>query len=40
MAGMARIYAMALELIRHTDGRLDRVQLVRFMSAYQLQIAS
>ena len=35
MAGMARIYAMALELIRHTDGRLDRVQLVRFMAAYQ-----
>ena len=35
MAGMARIYAMALELIRHTDGRLDRAQLVRFMSAYQ-----
>ncbi|MBP2647910.1 MAG: glycosyltransferase 36, partial [Gemmatimonadetes bacterium] len=35
MAGMARIYAMALELIRHTDGRLDRVQLVRFVSAYQ-----
>jgi cyclic beta-1,2-glucan synthetase len=35
MTGMARIYAMALELISHTDGRLDRVQLVRFMSAYQ-----
>jgi Ser/Thr protein kinase RdoA (MazF antagonist) len=26
---------MALELISHTDGRLDRVQLVRFMTAYQ-----
>ena len=24
MAGIARVYAMALELIRHTDGRLDR----------------
>ncbi|HSE66652.1 MAG TPA: hypothetical protein VLB12_06680, partial [Gemmatimonadales bacterium] len=35
MAGMARIYAMALELIGHTDGRLDRLQLVRFMTAYQ-----
>jgi cyclic beta-1,2-glucan synthetase len=35
MAGMARIHAMALELVRHTDGRLDRVQLVRFMAAYQ-----
>src|SRR3989442_702891 len=35
MAGIARVYAMALELIRHTDGRLDRQQLVRFMAAYQ-----
>ena len=35
MAGMARIHAMALELVRHTDGRLDRVQLVRFLTAYQ-----
>ena len=35
MSGMARIYAMALELVRHTDGRLDRDQLVRFMAAYQ-----
>jgi cyclic beta-1,2-glucan synthetase len=35
MAGIARVYAMALEVIRHTDGRLDRHQLVRFMSAYQ-----
>ena len=35
MAGVARVYAMALELIRHTDGRLDRQQLVRFMAAYQ-----
>jgi cyclic beta-1,2-glucan synthetase len=26
---------VALELIRHTDGRLDRTQLVRFMNAYQ-----
>src|SRR3989338_6238141 len=26
---------MALELIRHTDGRLDRHKLVRFMAAYQ-----
>ncbi len=32
---MARIYAMALELVRHTDGRFDRSQLVRFMAAYQ-----
>ena len=35
MAGIARVYAMALELIRHTDGLLDRHQLVRFMAAYQ-----
>ncbi len=35
MSGMARIYAMALELVRHTDGRFDRGQLVRFMAAYQ-----
>jgi cyclic beta-1,2-glucan synthetase len=35
MAGIARIYAMALELIRHTDGRLDRHALVRFTAAYQ-----
>src|SRR2546422_3043617 len=34
-AGIARVYAMALELIRHTDGRLDRQQLVRFIVAYQ-----
>ncbi len=35
MAGIARVYAMSLELIRHTDGRLDRHQLTRFMAAYQ-----
>jgi cyclic beta-1,2-glucan synthetase len=35
MAGIARAYAMALELIGHTDGRLDRQQLVRFVAAYQ-----
>src|SRR5207244_6906196 len=32
---IARVYAMALELIRHTDGRLERRQLVRFVTAYQ-----
>jgi cyclic beta-1,2-glucan synthetase len=35
MAGIPRIYAMALELIRHTDGRLERQQLARFVTAYQ-----
>ena len=35
LAGNARVYAMALELIRHSDSRLDRQQLVRFMNSYQ-----
>jgi cyclic beta-1,2-glucan synthetase len=35
LAGDARVYAMALELIRHSDSRLDRQQLVRFMNSYQ-----
>jgi cellobiose phosphorylase len=34
-AGHTRIYAMALELIRHSDSRLDRSQLVRFMNSFQ-----
>ena len=33
-SGMARIYAMALELIRHGDGRLDSERLTRFIQAY------
>ncbi|HVQ29205.1 MAG TPA: carbohydrate-binding protein, partial [Vicinamibacteria bacterium] len=35
LAGDARAYAMAIELIRHSDSRLDRQQLVRFMNSYQ-----
>jgi cyclic beta-1,2-glucan synthetase len=35
LAGDARVYAMAIELIRHSDSRLDRHQLVRFMNSYQ-----
>jgi cyclic beta-1,2-glucan glucanotransferase len=35
LAGTARIYAMALELIRNSDGRLDRHRLTRFIVAYQ-----
>src|SRR2546428_10675813 len=35
MAGIAGVSARSRELIRHTDGRLDRHQLVRFMVAYQ-----
>ncbi|KAB2956365.1 MAG: carbohydrate-binding protein, partial [Thermoanaerobaculia bacterium] len=34
-AGTARVYAMAVELIRHTDSRLDRAQLMRFMNSFQ-----
>src|SRR5512141_2918688 len=34
-AGDARVYAMAVELIRHSDSRLDRQQLLRFMNSYQ-----
>jgi cyclic beta-1,2-glucan glucanotransferase len=34
-AGDARIYAIAVELIRHSDSRLDRQQLVQFLNSYQ-----
>jgi cyclic beta-1,2-glucan synthetase len=35
LAGDARVYATAVELIRHSDSRLDRQQLLRFMNSYQ-----
>ncbi len=35
LSGKARIHAMALELIRHSDGRLDAERLTRFLLAYQ-----
>ncbi len=35
LAGHARIYALAEEIIRHSDSRLDRPQLVRFMNSFQ-----
>jgi cyclic beta-1,2-glucan synthetase len=35
LAGQARVHAMALELVRHSDSRLDRHQLVRFVNSYQ-----
>ena len=35
LSGKARIHAMALELIRHGDGRLDAERLTRFVLAYQ-----
>ena len=31
----ARVYAMAVELIRHSDGRLDLQRLTRFVSSFQ-----
>src|SRR5258706_7452552 len=34
-AGHTRIYAMAVELVRHSDSRLDRQQLVVFVNSYQ-----
>jgi len=34
-AGHARIYAIAVELIRHSDSRLDRQQLLQFLNSYQ-----
>ncbi|MGE5049085.1 MAG: GH36-type glycosyl hydrolase domain-containing protein [Deltaproteobacteria bacterium] len=33
--GNARVYALAVELIRHSDSRLDRAQLVRWLDAFQ-----
>jgi cyclic beta-1,2-glucan synthetase len=35
LKGDARVYAMAVELVRHSDSRLDRQQLVRFMNSFQ-----
>ncbi|HVD93074.1 MAG TPA: glucoamylase family protein [Vicinamibacterales bacterium] len=34
-AGQARIYAVAVELIRHSDSRLSRQQLVQFLKNFQ-----
>ena len=34
-AGDARIYAIAVELLRHSDSRLDVPQLTQFLSSYQ-----
>ncbi len=34
-AGTARVYALAVELIRHSDSRLDRARLVRWLDAFQ-----
>ncbi len=37
LGGVARVYAMALEAIRHSDGRLDPGRLHRFVASYQTQ---
>jgi cyclic beta-1,2-glucan synthetase len=34
-AGQTRIYAMAVELVRHSDSRIDRQQLAVFINSYQ-----
>src|SRR5580765_4718475 len=34
-AGQTRIYAMAVELLRHSDSRIDRQQLLVFVNSYQ-----
>ena len=34
-AGHTRIYAMAVELVRHSDSRIDRQQLAVFINSYQ-----
>lgn len=34
-AGYARVYALAMDLSRHTDNRLDEDQLRRFLNAFQ-----
>ena len=36
LAGTARVYALAIELIRHSDSRLDRPKLVRFLNSFQV----
>ena len=35
LAGTPRVYALAVELIRHCDSRLDRAQLIRFLTSFQ-----
>ncbi|HUU36041.1 MAG TPA: glucoamylase family protein, partial [Vicinamibacterales bacterium] len=34
-AGQARVYAMAVELIRHSDSRLTRPRMAQFLNSYQ-----
>jgi len=37
LKGYPRIYAIALELIAHTDGRLDEKNIISFIKSYQSQ---
>ena len=34
-AGHARVYTLAVELVRHSDSRIERQQLVQFLNSYQ-----
>jgi len=36
LQGTVRVYAMAMEMIRHSDGRLDSLRLERFVAAFQI----
>ena len=36
LAGTARVYDLAVALIRHSDSRLDRTKLIRFMNSFQV----
>ena len=38
LKGYPRVYAIALELIAHTDGRIDEKALASFINAYQSQV--
>ncbi|NJD02520.1 MAG: glycosyl transferase [Ruminiclostridium sp.] len=38
LKGYPRVYAIALELIAHTDGRIDEKALTGFINAYQSQV--
>lgn len=37
LKGLPRVYAIALELVSHTDGRFDDKLLINFITAYQTQ---
>ncbi|MGO9830832.1 MAG: GH36-type glycosyl hydrolase domain-containing protein [Myxococcaceae bacterium] len=35
LAGHARVYALAIEVVRHSDSRLEQAQLARFLNSFQ-----